>query len=338
MAFAPIHQQIDPLRTYRQEQLPRALPRPADVVRIVLQERFDHVEFAQKRGARDPNAPAPEVLQKRRLFHMWSEMPEDRRNRASGHEISLGVHEAFLAILQLGGQYPPQVEHAIPGMRGGGAPQVLHLLCVFGKMEELFGPVAAVPDVFLLAVGEPMHGAAEAGERVFTVEPGAQGAIGLSEGVSEKALAIDSLRGRQAGAVEQRGQKIAHFHHGIADRAARHRRFLRRLDDQRHAGGAFIGITFSEKMVVAQHFAVVGGENDPGVRVQTIFLEQFHEAADLVVDVGEVSVISGAGALEDIGAVSRAVGFGIGAVVIARKDLRPIADWRRRQVGLEVLL
>src|ERR1041384_1119605 len=74
--------------------------------------------------------------------------------------------EAFLAAAQFLHQELPPLRHGGRGAAGPG--QIAALLGVVVKIEELLLPGAAEPDVFLVAVRQPLEGLAEEGQ--FAVE------------------------------------------------------------------------------------------------------------------------------------------------------------------------
>ena len=73
-------------------------------------------------------------------------------------------------------------------------------------------------------------------------------------------------------------------------------------DDQRHVESLRKEAFFAEQPVVAQHLAVVGGEQDQGPFDLGAGLERLDDPADMVVDLGDQAVVERAG-LAEVGLV-----------------------------------
>ena len=98
--------------------------------------------------------------------------------------------------------------------------------------------------------------------------------------------------GSESGEFAQGSVEVNQFTERVGDSAAFD---VGAGDDQRHPQAGLIGGTLSIEPVVAEEFAVVGGENDIGVVELAAFFERGQNKADLVVDQFDGGAILAAG-------------------------------------------
>ena len=103
-------------------------------------------------------------------------------------------------------------------------------------------------------------------------------------------------------------------------------------DDQRHAGRILMPVHLVPEPALAQHVAMIGGEEGDGLAFEPAIAQGLHQAAELIVDIGDGAVIGPARradmGLGDLGAVhvrdmAQALPMGIGRIRRGR-ELRQV--------------
>src|SRR5699024_2380216 len=188
---------------------------------------------------------------------------------------------------------------------------------VTGHVEELLVAAAGEPHVLPTWSSDPLHGLPQ--HRVLPVQVVPYRLAALGPGPAAAQIHPVELFGDlHAGRTQQGGHDVAQFHHVIAHLPGAH---PGAGHDQRHAGGAFVGVALTPHVVVAEHLAVVGGEAQQGVLSEAELAQDLQEPLDLVVDVGDVSVVAGAGTVDRHLVVPGDLGVRAGVVAVLGEHL-----------------
>ena len=98
---------------------------------------------------------------------------------------------------------------------------------------------------------------------------------------TEQAQAAATRRWRRAGDVGQRGGYVGELDQAALDAGSGS---AWRLDDQRDLNRSAIKVHFRPEPVIAQHFAMVAGMNDPGVVELTQVRQRVDHVAHFLID------------------------------------------------------
>src|SRR5699024_6012623 len=215
---------------------------------------------------------------------------ENVQRLPSGNQLAAG-NVAFLPAGELIDQrLPALLEHArtlrIPG-------PVDAFGAVTDHVEELLMTATGKPHVLPLRCPDPLHGLSQHGVLAVQVVPHRSAAVGPGPTVAQ-VHTVELFGDLNAGGPQQGGHDVAQFHHVIAHLPGTH---AGAGHDQRHTGRALIGVSLAPHVVVPEHLAVVGGETDQSVLGEAELGQNLQEPLDLVVDVGHVAVVAGAGAV-----------------------------------------
>ena len=156
------------------------------------------------------------------------------------------------------------------------------------EVVELLG-IGPAADVFVCAAADhqqrgdgalaeifPQHlvMAAAAGDMGQQASPVDRGGV-----VGRRAIAGDLRQRRQQ--VDGRDRLRHAARPGLAGKA----------DDQRHASGILMPVHLVPEAALAQHVAMVGGEEGDGLALEPAIAQRLHQAAQLIVDIGDGAVI-----------------------------------------------
>ena len=218
-----------------------------------------------------------------------------------------------------------------------GRGQIVQLRRILVEVEELLPAGLRVPDVLAVAVGQVVLAQVVgvlAG--VLAVQVLAHGRR-LSAHDRQHAPAGHRVRNRRAGDGQDGRHQVLQpdrrrRYHAGAERIA-----LRATDDERHARRPLVRPTLAEHVVVAEHLAVVGGEQEH--RVGQLRLHHLQQPADLVVDEVDHPVVGRLAAAPVVLVQVDVPSVGIDALARHRPTRhvqRPVAHRRRRQVAVDV--
>jgi hypothetical protein len=104
--------------------------------------------------------------------------------------------------------------------------------------------------------------------------------------------AREALRRRNARGFEHRREDIDVLHQRFAHRVRRD--LAGPAYEQRDAHGRLVKCPFPQATMIAEHFAMIGQEDDHQVREPALAFEGFQDAADLMVDERNLAVVVGA--------------------------------------------
>jgi len=231
---------------------------------------------------------------------------------------SVAVHQREILTVERAAQQRPHRRHA-GGLFGAGG-QIGPLQRVGHHVEELEAVAGGVPDQLVAAVADHPRGLG-AGV-AFAVDP-------FARRLGQHRAPLDRLRAVDARKVEQRRHDVLQPHEPVADRIRRDPARGFGVDDQqRHPRRAVKHQPFRVDPEIAQHLAMIGGEDDDRV-IEDAFLAQ---AADhqpqLVVDLGDERVIGPAH-------VGHLLGRDRGEAVLhgAQQPRRVLLPLRRKRLG-----
>jgi hypothetical protein len=136
------------------------------------------------------------------------------------------------------------------------------LVWVLVQVEQLLGAVLASPDGFEMTVGQRVKRLGLAVARcVFEVQPIACHTP-LAAQHWYQVPTVNTLRRSGMCQFGQRGQDVFETDRLVALSGRLEAQRRRRGDDERDIGRAFVRFAFADVTVVAQHLAVVGGDDD----------------------------------------------------------------------------
>ena len=140
--------------------------------------------------------------------------------------------------------------------------QVAHFLGIFVQVEKMFLARLRIPDVLAAPIGDIVI-AVVAGvtPSVFAVEK-LPDAVGIALHDWQKAFARAGIGNVDAGRIEDGRHDVLDADGTVADDFFGIVPIFWRAHEKRNSRRRFIGPSFAKEIVIAQHFAVVGGEDD----------------------------------------------------------------------------
>lgn len=209
----------------------------------------------------------------------------------------------------LGGRQFPGGSEGVAGLphfRGEEFFQPLALVFIIRMADEVFGLLWVVlqikqqliatgsrPKVFEGAVEHAGHGSHDSAHRAD--EEKEPVAPLRSCGLIEKTHAVAAFRDRGPAKVAEGRQEVRHAGDGSAVRAPQRSVVVGRTPEEGHVGAGFEEDRLGAHVMVAEHFAVIAGENDVGVVEQVQLAQPGEEFAELIINVCDERVIGASG-------------------------------------------